>query len=47
MPVGGTAVQKLTLDRELPPSGGTVDLWVVGHDDRGGTGMLHRQLVLQ
>ena len=47
MPVGGTAVQKFTLDRKLPPSGGTVELWVVGHDERGGTGMYHRSFVIQ
>ena len=46
-PVGGTAVQKFTLDRKLPPSGGIVDLWVVGHDERGGTGMYHRSFVMQ
>jgi len=46
-PVGGTAVQKLTMDRALPPSGGTIDLWVVGHDDRGGTTMAHRIFILQ
>jgi len=47
MPVGGTAVQKFTLDRKLPPSGGTVELWIVGHDERGGTGMAHRTFVMQ
>ncbi len=46
-PVGGTAVQQLTMDRELPPSGGTIDLWVVGHDERGGTALAHRAFVLQ
>jgi len=46
-PVGGTAVQKFTLDRKVPPPGGTVDLWVVGHDERGGTGMYHRSFVIQ
>jgi hypothetical protein len=47
MPVGGTGVQKLVLDRNLPPPGGLVDIWIVGHEERGGTTMLHRQLVLQ
>jgi len=47
MPVGGSGVQELVLDRALPPVGGIVDIWIVGHDDRGGTTMLHRQLVLQ
>lgn len=46
-PVGGTAVQKLTIDRALPPPGGIIDLWVVGHDDRGGTAIAHRDFVLQ
>jgi hypothetical protein len=46
-PIGGTSVQKFTVDRALPPAGGTIDLWIVGHDDRGGTAMMHRQFVLQ
>ena len=46
-PVGGTGVQKLTIDRALPPAGGTIDLWVVGHDERGGTAMLHHVFVMQ
>ncbi|HEX9100968.1 MAG TPA: hypothetical protein VF997_02125 [Polyangia bacterium] len=46
-PVGGTAVQKLTIDRALPPPGGTIDLWVVGHDERGGTALAHRTFVMQ
>ena len=46
-PVGGDAVQKLTIDGRLPPRGGTIDLWVVGHDDRGGSTMAHRSFILQ
>lgn len=46
-PVGGTGVQKFTLDRALPAAGGTVDLWAVGHDDRGGTMVIHRAFVMQ
>jgi hypothetical protein len=46
-PVGGTAVQSFLLDRALPPSGGTIDLWVVGHDERGGSTMIHRSFVMQ
>jgi hypothetical protein len=46
-PVGGTAVQKLTIDRALPPSGGIIDLWIVGHDERGGTALAHRAFVMQ
>jgi hypothetical protein len=47
MPVGGTSVQSLTIDRLLPPSGGHIDVWVVGHDDRGGTAMLHGILIMR
>ena len=47
MPVGGTGVQLLVLDRALPPPGGLIDVWTVGHEERGGTTMLHRQFVLQ
>ncbi|HEX6837833.1 MAG TPA: hypothetical protein VF334_14735 [Polyangia bacterium] len=46
-PIGGTGVQKLVLDRALPPSGGTIDLWAVGHDERGGTTLTHRTFVMQ
>ena len=46
-PVGGTAVQTLSIDRALPPTGGTIDLWVVGHDERGGTAMLHHTLIMR
>jgi len=46
-PVGGTAVQKWTLDRALPPPGGAIDLWIVGHDERGGTTMSHRNFFMQ
>jgi hypothetical protein len=46
-PVGGDAVQKFTVDRALPPTGGIIDMWVVAHDDRGGTGMTHRSFVMQ
>jgi len=46
-PVSGTGIQKFTLDRALPPAGGTVDLWAAGHDDRGGTTVVHRAFVMQ
>jgi hypothetical protein len=46
-PIGGAGVQTLTFDKDVPALGSTVDLWVVGHDDRGGTDMLHRQLIYQ
>ena len=34
-------------DEHLPPSGGTVDLWAVGRDERGGTDFIHRSLVMR
>lgn len=37
----------LTLDKHLPPSGSTIDLWVVARDDRGGIDVIHRALVLR
>jgi hypothetical protein len=46
-PVGGTGVQSLTIDRALPPPGGHIDVWVVGHDDRGGSTMVHGILALE
>jgi hypothetical protein len=40
--------QILTMDNNLPASGGTIDIWVVGRDNRGGsTDLLHRTLKLQ
>lgn len=46
-PVGGTGVEKWTLDRDLPAEGGAIDLWIVGHDDRGGSCITHRGFVLK
>jgi len=46
-PVGGTAVQKFTADRAPSGGGANIDLWVVGHDERGGTALAHRTFVLQ
>jgi hypothetical protein len=37
----------LRLDRDLPPRGGTIDLWLIGRDERGGLDVLHRTLQLQ
>jgi len=34
-------------NQDLPPVGSTIDLWVVGRDNRGGTDWLHRTLVLR
>lgn len=44
---GLVTIEVLTLDRELPPPGGSVDLWAVGHDERGGTTMGHFTLQIQ
>ena len=44
---GADVPQSLHLDRELPPSGSIIDLWVVGQDERGGADMAHRTLILQ
>lgn len=44
---GGRAYEGFKIDRALPPSGGVIDLWAVGHDERGGTAILHRTLVMQ
>ncbi len=45
-PPSGTGVQKWTLDHGVPAPGGIVDLWLVGHDDRGGTVMTHRSFTV-
>jgi hypothetical protein len=34
----------LTLDKHLPPANGNIDIWVVVHDDRGGSDVTHRTL---
>jgi hypothetical protein len=44
---GADVDETLTLDKQLPPTGGVIDLWVAGHDERGGTDIMHRQLLLQ
>lgn len=44
---GADVDETFTADKHLPPAGGVIDLWVVGHDERGGTDMMHRQLVLR
>jgi hypothetical protein len=38
---------RLRLDERVPASGTTIDLWVVGRDERGGADFLHRTLVVQ
>jgi hypothetical protein len=42
---GGETV--LRLDRDLPARGQTIDLWLIGRDERGGLDFLHRTLELQ
>jgi hypothetical protein len=44
---GGAAFDSFVVDGKLPPSGGAIELWAVGHDERGGTAMIHRRLILQ
>src|SRR5262249_6564358 len=38
---------KLRFDERVPPPGTTIDLWIVGHDERGGADFLHRTLIVQ
>jgi hypothetical protein len=40
-------ITTLTLDKHLPPSGSTIDLWVVARDERGGCDTQHRSLVFR
>lgn len=42
---GGQAYVGWTLDRKLPSPGGAIDLWAVGHDERGGTAITHRTFI--
>ena len=36
-----------TLDKHLPSSGSTIDIWVVARDDRGGIDTIHRAVTLR
>jgi hypothetical protein len=47
MGFGGGSDATLTIDTNLPLPSGTIDLWAVGRDPRGGTDYLHRTLILQ
>ena len=40
-------VEEFILDRKLPARLGTVDLWAVGHDERGGIAIVHETIVMQ
>ncbi|HEY1585830.1 MAG TPA: hypothetical protein VGH63_09105 [Polyangia bacterium] len=44
---GADVAQTFRLDRDLPPSGSLIDLWIVGLDERGGADLAHRTLLLQ
>lgn len=44
---GGGQEWTITMDNNLPATGGTIDVWVVGRDSRGGLDYLHRSLSLQ
>jgi hypothetical protein len=47
-PVSGYhAYEVFRLDRHLPQPGATIDVWAVGHDERGGTALAHRTLLMQ
>ncbi|HXU70371.1 MAG TPA: hypothetical protein VN947_13635 [Polyangia bacterium] len=37
----------LVLDKHLPASGSTIDLWAVARDERGGSDVIHRTLLFQ
>jgi hypothetical protein len=43
---GADVDETFTLDDGVA-TGTVIDLWVVGHDERGGTDMMHRQLVAE
>lgn len=47
----GTGIAKpdttLVLDKHLPASGSTIDLWAVARDDRGGSDVIHRALTFR
>jgi hypothetical protein len=44
---GGDQLEGFRVDGNLPPPGVVFDVWAVGHDERGGTTMLHRNMILQ
>jgi hypothetical protein len=39
-------VEPFALDRRLPRQFGIIDLWAVGHDERGGTTIVHHTILL-
>jgi hypothetical protein len=44
---GADVDETFSADKYLPPPGTVIDLWVAGHDERGGSDLMHRQLLLQ
>jgi hypothetical protein len=44
---GASSNTVLMLDKHLPAPGTTIDVWIVGRDERGGTDYLHRTLSFQ
>jgi hypothetical protein len=44
---GADVDETFTADKQLPAPGSVIDLWVAGHDERGGSDLMHRQLLLQ
>lgn len=44
---GGDQFEAFRVDGNLPPVGTPFDIWAVGHDERGGTTLAHRSVVLQ
>jgi hypothetical protein len=44
---GADVDETFKTDQHLPPAGSVIDVWVAGHDERGGTDLMHRQLLLQ
>jgi hypothetical protein len=43
---GADVDETFKTDKRLPPVGSVIDLWVAGHDERGGSDLMHRQLLL-
>ncbi|MDB4970274.1 MAG: hypothetical protein JWN44_5963 [Myxococcales bacterium] len=39
--------EEYILDRNVPKRFGTVDLWAVGHDERGGVTIVHQTIMMQ
>jgi hypothetical protein len=44
---GADVDETFKADKHLAGAGSVIDLWVAGHDERGGSDLVHRQLLLQ